>query len=266
MSQEDQAEQEKKKPWYKRWWVIAIVVVVGLVVVGSLLPEAEDAPASEPTPPEPATPPPVISAIDLYQEREANATRYDLNYKGKWVQITGVVGAIEGGEVRLVAGGSFLSNVYLHDLSPQEQARADKWQEFTALCRVGNYILGTINLRDCRAAATPSPTDTPTPTMTPEPTAMPTPTATPDNTPKTEFGNGSYEVGVDIAPGTYRSEGPEDPFPLCSFARLKTAGASFADLDQVIDVQNVQGPAIAKIEASDGGFFSQGCKTWVQRN
>ena len=111
----------KKKSWYKRWWAIAIVVVVGLVVIGSLLPGAEDAPASEPT--EPATPPPVISAIDLYQEREANATRYDLNYKGKWVQITGVVGAIDGGEVRLVAGGSFLSNVYLHDLSPQEQAR-----------------------------------------------------------------------------------------------------------------------------------------------
>ena len=105
-----------------------------------------------------------------------------------------------------------------------------------------------------------------TPTATPEPTAMPTPTATPDNTPKTEFGNGSYEVGVDIAPGTYRSEGPEDPFPFCSFARLKTAGASFMDLDQVSDIQNVQGPAIAKIEASDGGFFSQGCKTWVRRN
>ena len=27
----------------------------------------------------------------------------------------------------------------------------------------------------------------------------------------------------------------------------------------------MQGPAIAKIEASDGGFFSQGCKTWVRR-
>ena len=113
---------------------------------------------------------------------------------------------------------------------------------------------------------TPTPTATPEPTTTPEPTATPTPTATLDNTPKTEFGNGSYEVGVDIAPGTYRSEGPEDPFPFCSFARLKTAGASFMDLDQVINIQNVQGPAIAKIEASDGGFFSQGCKTWVRRN
>ena len=49
---------------------------------------------------------------------------------------------------------------------------------------------------------------------------------------------------MDIAPGTYRSEGPEDPFPFCSFARLKTAGASFMDLDQVINIQNVQGPAI----------------------
>ena len=80
MSQEDQAEQEKKKPWYKRWWVIAIVVVVGLVVVGSLRPQAEPDPekssVSEPSPRE--TPPPTVSAEGLYQEREANATRYVL--------------------------------------------------------------------------------------------------------------------------------------------------------------------------------------------
>ena len=200
MSQEDQAEQEKKKPWYKRWWVIAIVVVVGLVVVGSLLPEAEDDPekpsASEPSPREPEptpTPPPTVSAEELYQEREANATRYDLKYQGKWVQITGVVEGIDGGRVSLVAGGSFLSNVDLHDLSRQEQARADKGQEFTALCRVGNYILGTINLRDCRTAAMPTPTAMPEPTnatrpITPTPTTMdevtntPTPTTTPDPT------------------------------------------------------------------------------------
>ena len=170
MSQEDQAEQEKKKPWYKRWWVIAIVVVVGLVVVGSLLPEAEDAPekssASEPSPREPEptpTPPPTVSAEGLYQEREANATRYDLKYEGKWVQITGVVGEIEGGEVRLVAdmdsyrllGQLFLNYIALNDLPQEDQARAEKGQEFTAVCKVGEYILGTINLRDCRTAATP---------------------------------------------------------------------------------------------------------------
>ena len=82
----------------------------------------------------------------------------------------------------------------------------------------------------------------------------------------TEFGNGSFEVGVDIAPGTYRSEGPADARALfCSFARLKTAGASYTDLDELIEIQNVQGPAIVTIEASDGGFFSQNCQTWVQR-
>ena len=159
---------EKKKPWYKRWWVIAIVVVVGLAVVGSLLPQAEDDPekpsVSEPSPREPEpTPPLTVSAEGLYQEREANATRYDMEYKGKWVQVTGVVGAIEGGEVRLVAdmdsyrllGQVFLNYIALHDVPQEQQARADKGQEFTAVCKVGEYILGTINLRDCRTAATP---------------------------------------------------------------------------------------------------------------
>ena len=45
-------------------------------------------------------------------------------------------------------------------------------------------------------------------------------------TPATSFGDGSHEVGVDIAPGTYRTSGPGADFPLCSYARLRTAGAS----------------------------------------
>ena len=70
---------------------------------------------------------------------------------------------------------------------------------------------------------------------------------------------------MDIQPGTYRSAGPESPYPICSFARLKTAGGSMFDLEEVIDIQNVQGPAIANIGASDGGFFSQGCQRWQRR-
>ena len=64
-------------------------------------------------------------------------------------------------------------------------------------------------------------------------------------------------------PGTYRSAGPSDPdVPICSFARLKEAGGSMTDMDGIIDIQNVMGPAIVKIKASDGGFFSQFCEPW----
>ncbi len=90
-------------------------------------------------------------------------------------------------------------------------------------------------------------------------------TAAEASTPRTSFGDGSYEVGVDIAPGTYRTSGPTAGSPFCSYARLKTAGASYADASQVLQLENVMGPAVVTIQPSDGGFFSQLCGTWSQR-
>ena len=81
--------------------------------------------------------------------------------------------------------------------------------------------------------------------------------------PKTSFGNGTFEVGLDIEPGTYRSTGPSDSSaPYCSFARLRSAGGGMSDLNNVIDIQNVGGPAVVTIEPTDGGFFSQLCNKW----
>ena len=108
--------------------------------------------------PEPESTPVAIGAEELYQEREDNASRYALNYGGKWVRITGLVGEIEDGEVRLVVdresydvlGGLFLEYVALNDLSTEAQASAENGQQFTATCKVGNYIFGTINLDNCR--------------------------------------------------------------------------------------------------------------------
>ena len=99
-------------------------------------------------------------------------------------------------------------------------------------------------------------------TRTPDPTAEPRATLEPTSV---TIGNGSFEVGVDVQPGRYRSAGPKGVFPMCSFVRLKTAGASMLDFQQVIDIQNVGGPAIVNIAATDGGFFSQGCQTWELR-
>ena len=79
---------------------------------------------------------------------------------------------------------------------------------------------------------------------------------------ETKFGNGVFEVGVDIAPGTYRSTGPTTAMPLCSYARLRSAGGGTTNLDNIIAIENVQGPAIVTVEPADGGFFSQGCEQW----
>ena len=82
--------------------------------------------------------------------------------------------------------------------------------------------------------------------------------------PAVRFENGVFQVGFDIAPGTYHSEGPESCIGVfCTFARPRDPRNSWTDVDNVIDVQNVRDAAFVTIEPTDGGFFSQNCKTWV---
>ena len=80
----------------------------------------------------------------------------------------------------------------------------------------------------------------------------------------TSFGNGSYEVGVDIAPGLYQSTGPIPEETFCTFYRMRVAGGSL-DFDNVIDEQFLEGPGLANILPSDGGFVSDGCQPWTRR-
>ena len=135
---------------------ILILVSVLIFTLGVIACEVEPDTTAVPT--IPPTPMPVISAEALYAEREANATRFDLDYKGNMVKVTGVVGSIDSGEVRLIVDmesyeildGLFLDYIALDDLSKDEQATANRGQEFTAICKVGNYIFGTMYLKDCQ--------------------------------------------------------------------------------------------------------------------
>lgn len=121
-------------------------------------------------------------------------------------------------------------------------------------------------------AATPTttptvePTPEATPEPTPEPTAEPTPEPTPDPTPEptpeptfASFEDGTWEVGVDIDPGTYRLQSPAS---FCYWERLR--GFS-GDLDDIIANENVMDAfAVVTIGKNDAGFSSSGCGEWTK--
>ncbi|GAA5120583.1 hypothetical protein [Pseudonocardia adelaidensis] len=77
--------------------------------------------------------------------------------------------------------------------------------------------------------------------------------------PLTTFGPGTFEVGVDIEPGKYKTTGPDGPN--CYYARLKTGDGSMGD---ILDNNNSQGPVTVTIKESDGYFETQGCADWVK--
>lgn len=63
-------------------------------------------------------------------------------------------------------------------------------------------------------------------------------------------GDGTFEVGTDIEPGTYRAEA----MPGCYWARL-----SSLDTSDIIDNNNADGPVVLEILPSDKALQLQGC-------
>ena len=82
------------------------------------------------------------------------------------------------------------------------------------------------------------------------------PTPTPDSHP--HFGDGTYVVGKDIKPGTYRTRVGSSG---CYYERLSGFGGS---LGEIIANDNTDYPAIVTIDPTDKGFKSQDCGTWTQ--
>jgi hypothetical protein len=73
----------------------------------------------------------------------------------------------------------------------------------------------------------------------------------------TSFEDGTYLVGTDIEPGTYRSSGSSE----CYYERLSGFNGGFENLiaNEVTDA-----PAIVEIAPTDAGFRAQRCGTWTK--
>ncbi|WP_407838871.1 hypothetical protein ACE1OC_24820 [Streptomyces sp. DSM 116496] len=80
-------------------------------------------------------------------------------------------------------------------------------------------------------------------------------------TPKAEMSGkaGMLKVGVDVAPGTYKSAGSTEDGTGCYWERTKDASGS---VDTIIANENPEGQAVVTIEAGDGFFTTVDCQDW----
>jgi hypothetical protein len=113
----------------------------------------------------------------------------------------------------------------------------------------------------CGANTTTATTKTVTNTVTAGPTVTATVTYTPPPPPgpKTTIDtDGTYAVGTDIVPGTYRTTGlGTDGEPNCYWARLRSL-----DTWDIISNNNSTGQQVVAIEPSDAAFLTQNCAPW----
>lgn len=75
--------------------------------------------------------------------------------------------------------------------------------------------------------------------------------------PASPFGDGTYIVNTDVAPGRWRSDGTGS----CYWERLKSFGGT---LDEIITNNASTGPSIVEIAPGDRGFHSSGCGKWTK--
>jgi hypothetical protein len=72
-------------------------------------------------------------------------------------------------------------------------------------------------------------------------------------------GDGSYVVGKDVQPGTYRTTGNSDG--MCYWERDKDA---LHGLESIAANDNASGSAVVTISAGDAYFKTTGCKDWTK--
>lgn len=129
----------------------------------------------------------------------------------------------------------------------------------------------SVNQQAVQPAAAPAPvtvTSTATPptvttTVTADPTTVTAPPVTVTESatvtelaagPTATIKNGISLVGVDVQPGTYRSENED-----CYWARLSGTSGSFNDI-----IANSNGATVVTIDSSDHAFESRRCSPWTQ--
>ncbi|WP_457031414.1 hypothetical protein [Kitasatospora sp. P5_F3] len=123
----------------------------------------------------------------------------------------------------------------------------------------------TVTVTAAAAPVTAQPTVTVTVTATATVTAPAEPAAAPAPAPApapgdTIAGNGTYLVGDDIQPGTYKTAGPGS-LGLCYWERGKDSSGGF---DSIIANDNLTGQGVVTIKKTDKVFKTQGCQVWTK--
>lgn len=142
--------------------------------------------------------------------------------------------------------------------------KSKKWIHFVAYpvlffvaIGIGSSAGGSDSTNPAAANVKPAATKTVTAPAKPQATVTVTqPAPTQETTEPVETINeGTYEVGVDIQPGKYKTKGDD----LCYWARLKDTDGG---LDSIIANHIGDGAQTVTIKKTDAAFETRGCGEW----
>ena len=164
-----------KKPFYKKWWVITIAVIVFLMMIGSCSsdksttqntkdqPQKTDTqnvtttPEEKPATPEPLTPQVTITSADISTEYAENEVAADAKYKGKIVEIAGKIVGIDNGSfdnsmIVKLSDGQYDINTpwcYMKESEKSKVLEFKKGQQVTLIGKGDSATMGSPIFKDC---------------------------------------------------------------------------------------------------------------------
>lgn len=123
----------------------------GVAAMASARPSAKATAVEPAAAPEPAM---AITADELYAAYDSNEVAADQRFKGRLVQVSGVVESVDSGIsdepiVSLAAGDYGIGSVYAYGLESNVAATLSKGQGVSLSCTANGELLGTPALRDC---------------------------------------------------------------------------------------------------------------------
>jgi hypothetical protein len=123
-------------------------------------------------------------------------------------------------------------------------------------------LLWLVGIGIAGSQATPSRSTIPTVDAVPAAKVNPPAAPAKPTGPATSFGDGTYEVGVDVVAGRYKTQGPtDDLFKNCYWQRTKDDSGQFRS---IIANGNTQGPGSVTIKAGEFFQTSGGC-VWAKQ-
>jgi hypothetical protein len=143
--------------------------------------------------------------------------------------------------------------------TPPQQRRRWPWV-------VGGVIAFFVLVGSCNAANRPTNTGQPYygPAGAPTAAAPTSPGAPPVKSgPLTQFGDGQYEVGVDVVAGRYKTPGSGEPgiWGACYWERAKNDSGDFSS---IISNENLQGPGTVALKPGEFFKTNGGCN-WTKQ-
>lgn len=198
----------------------------------------------------------------------SDSTQFTVDYPAQGAVVTSDPVAVGG---RAPAGARVVQDISFAFDNDVIAATTGRWEMLVDVEEGANELvfrLGDDHDTEIRLGITYQPSAAPTNPPGGGPTAAPPtggpPAATPQPTPKPEptpsfltFGDGIWEVGVDIKAGTYRLR---EPAFFCYWARLRGFGGSLNDIIANGNENDAYG--VVTIRSSDAGFESSGCGEW----